>query len=547
MPRGSDAKWYEPPKPRDWKTTDPTDLQRIESAANLRRNLINQATKNNDQVLINKNSKFKPGRHVMSGKLTQIDRSRSMASLPSTPRVPRGSLLVGSAKSSTESYSVVRPAYIRHSSAARRSSPLDLNATYVFRNRVVSQEEVEKILVRTPPSRTRSPTMTRYEPLPAIKHSASSLREKPGDISSNEIFQPPPLLRSRTFDVFETKLTNLPVVDDEEYEVAENENSENEEEGDDSGEEEDEDGDDEEDSLEDNEMSPDTADSGVVSASSQEGQKDRVKMKNFPVKDTRNDDLFESIPKGADRHMHVLTVTVNIEGKLLSEYLSQIMVGVRKSRPSTRTIRPSIEEEENELEEEEGEDSEEEEKESSYDEDEDSTSSSSNSDGDSRTYSYESEEEEEHESTQVSVDEMGEEEDTRQELEENPSNSHEKYSFEYENPFFSSDIKLVDDDDVKLVDDDDIIVYVKMPDDSLMLVSNPKDRTLKELLRIVKETHVNGCRIVISRKGLEGIYWCITETHIPALSRNGLERSDLSRLWKELEIADNTTFHLIAE
>lgn len=71
----------------------------------------------------------------------------------------------------------------------------------------------------------------------------------------------------------------------------------------------------------------------------------------------------------------------------------------------------------------------------------------------------------------------------------------------------------------------DLLVYIKLPDDSLLLASSPRDRTLGQLLEVVAGTQVGGQRLLIAD--------------------DGLEDEDLVKTLLELGITDNTTLHLM--
>ncbi|XP_064109548.1 uncharacterized protein LOC135217520 [Macrobrachium nipponense] len=480
MSRGSDSRWYEPPAPRSWKT-NPSSLQRIESAENLRRSLLDSAAKTSGALPYRQN--LRPGTRTMNRSF-DYDKTRSMASLPSTPLVLRGSLS-GSAKYNNDASRTIPPSYTRQLSGSVK----DLSSSSTgFLNKLKTQENAEKIL-NTPPSRPRTTTLTKFRPLPAIKHSAGSTRSDPTSDNNNagEGKNPPPLLRSRTFDIIDTNVDNLPVVgdeDDDERSYTEySEYDDDEEEEDESDSSSSDSGSSGSDSGKNSES--DASDSGVVSAESNRNEVAKAKKE-------QNEAIFER-GKISDA-VPVQTVTVTIEGKLISEYASQTKLGALNRLPTRYGFSffgNSDEESGGGENEEDGEEEEEEEEEEG-----------------------EGDEEEGEEGEGGGEDEGGgegeEEDETMRVGATLPDISEDEEMFAFDGGI-----------------EEDIIVYVKMPDDTLMLASSPRERTLRELLTIVKDTHLHGSCLVISRKGLSS--------------------SDLDKSLEELGIHDNTTLHLIAE
>ncbi|XP_066955029.1 clumping factor B-like [Macrobrachium rosenbergii] len=488
MSRGSDSRWYEPPAPRSWKT-NPTSLQRIESAENLRRSLLDSAAKTPGALPYRQN--LRPGTRTMNRSF-DYDKTRSMASLPSTPLVLRGSLS-GSAKYNNDASRIVPPSYTRQLSGSVK----DLSSSSTgFLNKLKTQENAEKIL-NTPPSRPRTTTLTKFRPLPAIKHSAGSTRSDPSTDNNNTGGgkNPPPLLRSRTFDVIDTNIDNLPVVGDEEDdERSYTEYSDYYDDGegdDDEGEE------DESDSSSDSgsgsdsgkNSESDASDSGVVSAESNRNEVAKAKKE-------QNEAIFE---RGMiNSAVPVQTVTVTIEGKLISEYVSQTKLGAL-NRLHTRYGFSFFGNSDEEL------------------------GEGENSNGENEEEEDGEEEEEEGEGEEEGEEDEGEGDDE--------GGGEEEEEEEDETMRVGATLPDISEDEEMFALDggieEDIIVYVKMPDDTLMLSSSPRERTLRELLTIVKDTHLHGSCLVISRKGLSS--------------------SDLDKSLGELGIHDNTTLHLIAE
>ncbi|XP_068201603.1 uncharacterized protein [Palaemon carinicauda] len=476
MSRGSDSRWYEPPPPRSWKTNT-SSLQRIESAENLRKALLDSAAKATG-VLPHRKS-YRPQTRTMNRSF-DYDRTKSMSSLPSTPLALRGSLS-GSAKLKIDASRLVQQSLTKQLSGSAR----DLSSSSSgFLTKLKTQENAEKILTNTPPSRPRTTTLTRFRPLPAIKHSAGSTRSDPTNINNNtgEIKHPPPLLRSRTFDVIETNLDNLPVVDDDDDDRSYTGSDDDDDDDDDQS---DSGSDSDSDSGKDSDSN--ASDSGVVSAESNRNREAQARKE-------QREAIFErSLLNGA---IPVQTVTVTIEGKLISEYASQTKMGAIRSRPFTQHGRDAAVNSSAS---------------SPSDNSDDSDEESSGSDNSESENEEEEGEEEEDEGDGGDDDEEEGEDETSRVGATLPD------IFEDEETFTAVDGGI----------EEDIIVYVKMPDDTLMLASSPKERTLRELLTIIKDTHIHGSCLVISRKGLTA--------------------NELDKTLEELGIYDNTTLHLIAE
>lgn len=236
--------------------------------------------------------------------------------------------------------------------------------------------------------------MTKYDPLPAINASPQASFTAMMDSNNNKEpeFQPPPLIRSRTFDVIDTKMKNLPVVDD------------------------------------------------LVDG---------------------DDPSRQATPPH--------TVTVNIEGKPLTEFLSHARDGLLKSRPGTRygRVEPAAGS-------------------STHDELRSNAIYEPSSLGESSTAAV-GEVEPRDESSSGGLENAGQNAEAEK--------------------------------------DDDIIVYFKLPDDSLLLAASPKTRTLGDLLQVVANTQVGGRRL--------------------AVACDDINPTDLTRTLAELGITDNTTLYLL--
>lgn len=394
--RGPETRWYEPPPPRAWHPNS-SELQRLEAAAHLRKTLLEVTpTGPRDAGALRKNSKGS----LDKGLLPQSLRG-STSSLSSMAKGPLNPPLGRVRKDHDKDYLASMPNLSRQQAPVRSSSESDFSATFVLKNKFKSQNDVRKVFAKTPPSRPRSSSLTKYEPLPNIRHSApnqevrsksegespmarrgaatlqkglrSPWAEPPspwaefsksqrqsrqqgkvkspwtvpatprGDSDSNNnhgMADPPPMIRSKTFDVFETKMKNLPVVDSD----------------------------------------------------------------------------SEGSESGNSR-----IVSVSIEGKPLTEFLTHAKDGLLMSRPGTRYGRN-----------------------------------------------------------------------------DEQSGQHDK---------------------------EDILVYIKLPDDSLLLTSSPHDRTLGQLLEVVASTHVGGHKLLIAD--------------------DGLDDDDLDKTLPQLGITDNTTLHLM--
>lgn len=408
--RGPESRWYEPPPPRAWHPNT-SELQRLEAAAHLRKSFLEATpTGSRDAGVLRRNSKINLEKGNLEKGLLPPSLRGSTTSLSSMAKGPLNPPLGRVRKDHDKDLLASMPNLSRQQAPTRSSSELDFSATFVLKNKFKSQNDVGKVLTKTPPSRPRSSSLTKYEPLPKIRHSApnqevrsksegespmarrgaatlqkglrSPWAEPPspwtefsksqgqpsqqgkvrspwtvpptprGSSDSNNnrgAAEPPPMIRSKTFDVFETKMKNLPVV-------------ESDSEGNEAG------------------------DSRIVS--------------------------------------------VSIEGKPLTEFLTHAKDGLLMSRPGTR---------------------------------------------------------------------YGRNEPTKA-----PTPS----------PGQSSQ-----------GDKEDILVYIKLPDDSLLLTSSPHDRTLGQLLEVVASTHVGGQKLLIAD--------------------DGLDDDDLVKTLPEIGITDNTTLHLM--
>ncbi|XP_047493491.1 uncharacterized protein LOC125042071 [Penaeus chinensis] len=403
--RGPETRWYEPPTPRAWHPNS-SELQRLEAAAHLRKTLLEATpTGSRDAGALRRNSKVSLEKGSLDKGLLPQNLRGSTSSLSSMAKGPLNPPLGRVRKDHDKDFLASMPNLSRQQTPVRSSSESDFSATFVLKNKYKSQNDVRKAFAKTPPSRPRSSSLTKYEPLPNIRHSApnqevrsksegespmprggaatlqkglrSPWAEPPSpwaefsksqgqarqqgqvkspwtvpptprgasDSNNNQgMAEPPPMIRSKTFDVFETKLTNLPVVDSE---------------------------------PEDNE--------------------------------------------GGDSRI----VSVSIEGKSLTEFLTHAKDGLLMSRPGTRYGRNA-------------------------------------------------------------------------EPSQGQSSQHEK---------------------------EDIFLYIKLPDDSLLLTSSPHDRTLGQLLEVVASMHVGGYNLLIAD--------------------DGLEDDDLDKTLLQLGITDNATLHLM--
>ncbi|MPC78112.1 hypothetical protein E2C01_072590 [Portunus trituberculatus] len=204
----TDRRWYEPPTPRDWRRPSATELQRLQSSMSLRKAILDRTTsstpisKTLDRTSLSTSSSSS-GRSV----IPEVNKSlleRNLQEFVSKEllndplkrpiRLPAG----------RDS----RPASLR-----RNQSLANLNASYILKN--WHGTDVFESVVTTP-SRPRSSSMTKYAPLPSITS------------AKNPEYQPPPLIRSRTFDVIDTKMKNLPTVDDSQVNHGQESEKENE-------------------------------------------------------------------------------------------------------------------------------------------------------------------------------------------------------------------------------------------------------------------------------------------------------------------------------
>lgn len=374
----TERRWYDPPAPRDWHPTA-AQLQRLESSSSLRKVLLDRSSKGFDRASIHSSSSRRSD--VYDSEKSVLDSSvrGSLSSrTPSSKGVPLGRSLSKGVPNHP------------HQAALLADSVADFGASLVSK-KSRDQEDMEMILRRTPSSRARSSSMTKYEPLPAINASPQTAGTMDTNNNKEPEFEPPPLIRSRTFDVIDTKMKNLPVVDD------------------------------------------DDDDDGVV---------------------------VWGVRKEVESPTH--TVTVNIEGKPLSEFLSHARDGLLKSRPGTRYGR-------------------------------------SDRPGSSTTYRE----------LPAASYELTESSELQSELRrsENSIGEAESETRGGEDP------------------DEDIIVYFKLPDDSLLLASSPRGTTLRELLQVVGNTQMGGRRLVVTCRDLNP--------------------SDLDRSLADLGITDNTTLYLL--
>ena len=188
----TERRWYEPPTPRDWRRSSVTELQRLQSSTSLRKTILDRtsstpASKTLDSTALNSSSSS--GRSIVPG-LDKNLLEKNLQEIASNG--PLGDPLKRTVKPLAGGDS--RPMSLR-----RNQSLANLNTSYVLKN--VHGADVFESVATTPP-RPRSSSMTKYAPLPSIASTKSPE------------FQPPPLIRSRTFDVIDTKMKNLPTVDD---------------------------------------------------------------------------------------------------------------------------------------------------------------------------------------------------------------------------------------------------------------------------------------------------------------------------------------------
>ncbi|XP_071515524.1 uncharacterized protein [Panulirus ornatus] len=391
----TERRWYEPPAPRDWNPTA-AELQRLESSSSLRKALLDRTTtKAFDRSSLHSSSS-RSDLYDFDKSLLESNRRGSLASrAPSSKGVPLSRSLSRGVKPEGEARGLTSmPPLPQRASSSAGNSVVDFYASASFNSKKPrDQEDVEDLLRNTPPSRARSSSMTKYDPLPAINASPQASFTAMMDSNNNKEpeFQPPPLIRSRTFDVIDTKMKNLPVVDDLV------------------------DGDD---------------------------------------------------PSRQATTPH--TVTVNIEGKPLTEFLSHARDGLLKSRPGTRygRVEPAGS--------------------STHDELRTNAIYEASSLGESSTAAV-GEVEPRDESSSGGLENAGQNAEAEK--------------------------------------DDDIIVYFKLPDDSLLLAASPKTRTLGDLLQVVANTQVGGRRL--------------------AVACDDINPTDLTRTLAELGITDNTTLYLL--
>ncbi|XP_063862288.1 protein IWS1 homolog [Scylla paramamosain] len=188
----TDRRWYEPPTPRDWRRPSTTKL-RLQSSMSLRKAILDRTSSTPVSSTLDctspSTSSSSSGRSI----IPEVDKSlleRNLQELLSND--PLDDPLKRDVRPPAGRNS--RPASLR-----RNQSLANLNASYILRN-WHGTDVFES--VGTTPSRPRSSSMTKYAPLPSIAS------------AKNPEYQPPPLIRSKTFDVIDTKMKNLPTVDD---------------------------------------------------------------------------------------------------------------------------------------------------------------------------------------------------------------------------------------------------------------------------------------------------------------------------------------------
>ncbi|XP_069949627.1 uncharacterized protein [Cherax quadricarinatus] len=490
----TERRWYDPPAPRDWHPT-PAELERLQSNSSLRKALLNRSSSRNiDRVSLRSSCSAKSDAYSVDKSYLErsirgsISSRNSYTGSPLVPPLRKGTSTDGSVrtlKSRGENFS-------SQASSSAGGSTASIGSTYAFnRLNTRGKEDIDRHLRTSPPSRVQSSRIAKYQPLPAISTATTTT-----DSSNNKEtgFEPPPLIRSRTFDVIDTKMKNLPEADD-------------------------------------------------YSGS-------RVTSPN------------------CETPTH--TVTVSIEGKPLAEFLLHARDGLLKSRPGTRYGRPEPGEvldsgnselqpdgnsefmkllgaslQECQL----GNDSGiSEEEENSEQEGNDKNKvifvdcsshkvTDNNSDwtepSDNLTQeSSESKVNEEESSLQEKLDNSGEFTegvDSPVQEEDNESSPIDKPELcdKRDNELTESSGQQGDAIKEEPEAGEDIIVYFKLPDDSLMLVSSPRNQTLGELLQVVGNTRVGDKRLVVAQ--------------------DSLDQTDLTKTLVELGITDNTTLYLLNE
>ncbi|XP_045611760.2 uncharacterized protein [Procambarus clarkii] len=222
----TERRWWERPAPRDWHPT-PAELQKIKSASSIRKSLLNRSSSRNfERASLRSSGSVKSDVHSVDKSYLNrsirgsISSRTSSSKSPLTPPVRQGVNHNGNvrAQRSRGGHSSSQ------SSSAAGSSVEDLGATYVFTdfNRG-SQADIDRILRTSPSTPAQNSSIARYHPLPAISATPSTRTDNniipdatPSTRTDNNIipdFEPPPLVRSRTFDVIDTKMMNLAVVD----------------------------------------------------------------------------------------------------------------------------------------------------------------------------------------------------------------------------------------------------------------------------------------------------------------------------------------------
>ncbi|KAG0712786.1 hypothetical protein GWK47_017691 [Chionoecetes opilio] len=186
--------WYEPPAPRDWRRPSVTELQRLQSATSLRKAILDRSCNPPAKVLdggsLTSSSSSSGRSFIPGGDKSLLERSLHDV----TSNVPLDDGLKRSA--GPRGGGEGRPSSLR-----RNQSLVNLSATNAFRN-WSGTPVLDGVVTSPPQSRPRSSSLTKYAPLPSISSTKDSEH------------QPPPLVRSRTFDVIDTTMINLPSLGD---------------------------------------------------------------------------------------------------------------------------------------------------------------------------------------------------------------------------------------------------------------------------------------------------------------------------------------------